>query len=248
MDQPVGSVEFISFKGAHVTLTAQCKYKDARWTEGNEIQKSYVLIFERDAKLAGTFVSLLIMPDQGECLQKNEADWTQGWRCTSNGDRVQVIVECSLQAQLDAGKCMLRKLYSHTSEDLAASSAGYDPELECLSEALEAGLDGAVECEPCGFALTLQVPASIRNALMITKRIQDGIDEVLERGVEGCKLKAATEYTLWNYLPRHIGPAIPPVDRSLPATQAKCEAGFRLSKFLGRGALGAVFRLHARRR
>ena len=132
-------------------------------------------------------------------------------------------------------------LVPHTSEDLAASFAGYDP--ECLSEALEAGLNGVLTCEPCGFALTLQVRASIRHARMVTNRILDSKHEIRERGVQGSKLKAATKDMLWKWLPRYVGPAIPAVDHSLPIAQAKWLGGFRLGKFLGQGGFGAVFKL-----
>lgn len=91
--ESLGSSHHMDVHGATNTLVVQCKYNSEEWTHGSDLQRTYVLTFERNAHLQGTFVELLLMPGQGECTQKVAADWTQGWDCHSGEDSAEFIAE-----------------------------------------------------------------------------------------------------------------------------------------------------------
>jgi len=56
------------FEGATKSILGQCIYKDAEWTKGQEMQRTYVITIARNSKLAGTNVDLRIWPPQaGGC-------------------------------------------------------------------------------------------------------------------------------------------------------------------------------------
>lgn len=91
--EALGSVHHLDVHGATNTLVVQCKYKSDEWTHGSDLQRTYVLTFERNAHLQGTFIELLIMPGQGECSQKNPEVWTEGWNCHSGMHSPEFIAE-----------------------------------------------------------------------------------------------------------------------------------------------------------
>lgn len=92
----VGYKHKLDIEGATATIIAQCKYWDAKWTNGSEIQRTYVLGFSRNAALHGTHLDLRMLAGQGShgnlCEKNNPLDWHAGFTCVTDHELASLIV------------------------------------------------------------------------------------------------------------------------------------------------------------
>lgn len=92
-----------------VTLVlVQCVYQDDRWTQGNVVQRTYMLAVSRTVQLATTSVDVTMPSQEGFCTRHNDQDWTQGWTCRSLDDHP------SLVAIYNNSKAKLELMDSHS--------------------------------------------------------------------------------------------------------------------------------------
>lgn len=88
VDHPSGVPYNEPIKGAEAMVLAQCIYADDKWTHGQELQRTYMLHFSRNAHLAGTVLVLEGMPGEAICQEKSP-----GYVCTALKEQVHLIAE-----------------------------------------------------------------------------------------------------------------------------------------------------------
>lgn len=113
-----GAGPYISqgFEGATKSILGQCIYKDQKWTNDQEMQRTYVITIARSSNLDDTTLDVRLWPpDQaGECIDIGpgmKIDTTKGTKCDpvdwSNLEAGVTPVGCNKYRDMDPGwKCM----------------------------------------------------------------------------------------------------------------------------------------------
>lgn len=119
-----------------------------------------------------------------------------------------------------------------------------DPEMgSMVSHLLELGLDSMVAGEPEGFRLALAVKTKLHKLAVLSRTLNDVVNERRSRQQYADYLQDCTDCMIWDYLRTRLAPGIPPVDYELASGELTHIDGYATTELLGRGTFGSVFRL-----